>query len=187
MEKKVALVLLSLIGLGFYVSSLAFLIGNPFTTTEGSYRYSFSNVTVEVPLGWVDNLFKLANVKGLNLTTSNEKVIIHVGNSTTTISGKNWEHYISRIGGSIIAFIAQQGVNQITSNWADSKPVSQPTVIIEKPYLLQDLLLGFIVGLAVMYDVVGTERGRKTTKKVLSFLRKRILTFQQRLRRKKVE
>lgn len=174
MEKKVAVVLLSVIALGFYISSLAFLIGNPFTTTEGSYRYSFSDVTVEVPLGWLDNLFKLANVRGLNLTTYDEKIIIHVGNSTTTVSGKNWEHYISRIVGPVIAFITQQGINNFAYSLRpvytyEPKAISQPTVIIVRPDFLQDLLLGFVLGFGLLY-AVGTKDGRTTSKEVLSAL-----------------
>lgn len=112
MEKKVALIWLFAIALGFWSVTMLFYMGNPFAQTEGTYRYSISDVSVSVPLDWLHDLVNLLNYQNkVQLSASYSPVTVHVGNFTTNLAGKNWDLFITRIANHVIAGILAYGIS----------------------------------------------------------------------------
>ena len=106
MEKKVAVIWLFVIALGFWGLTMLFFMGNPFAQTEGTYRYSVSDVSVSVPLDWLHDLMGLVNYQtDVQLSASYSPITVHVGNFTTNLAGKNWDLFITRIANHVIAGI----------------------------------------------------------------------------------
>ena len=63
---------------------MLFFMGNPFAQTEGTYRYSISDVSVSVPLDWAHDLMSIFNYqKNIQLSASYSPITVHVGNFTT--------------------------------------------------------------------------------------------------------
>ena len=120
MEKKLALILLSVVALGFWATTLLMFTGNPFAETQGTYHYNISNVTISIPPNWLrgssnpsgDNFASLAPRLAQNTTIRGDYIYVHLGNITIDLEGKNWELFITRIMNNLAPYI-------ILSNLAD--------------------------------------------------------------------
>ena len=111
MQKKVAVIWLFAIGLGFWAVTMLFFMGNPFAQTEGTYRYSVSDISVTVPLDWAHDLMSILNYQNkVQLSASYSPITVHVGNFTTNLAGKNWDLFITRIANHVIAGILAVGL-----------------------------------------------------------------------------
>ena len=106
MEKKVAVIWLFVIALGFWGLTMLFFMGNPFAQTEGTYRYSVSDVSVSVTLDWAHDLMSIFNYQNkVQLSASYSPITVHVGYLNTNLAGKNWDLFITRIANHVIAGI----------------------------------------------------------------------------------
>lgn len=108
--------IIALLVIGWAVTLLMFT-GNPFAQTEGTYRYSVSDVSVSVPLDWLHDLVKIINYQSkVQLSASYSPITVHVGNFTENLSGKNWDLFITRIADKVIAGLLSYGVVSSVQN-----------------------------------------------------------------------
>ena len=142
-------------------------MGNPFSQTEGRYHYGISNVTVQIPLDWLDKLlprtaspqsegeFASLRVLAQNQTCSEcisgNYIYVHLGNITIDLEGKNWELFITRLINTVAPYVIADSIATSVAPSSDEWFLPPSVTWNLNAAALSTFMLGLIVAAISLY------------------------------------